>query len=105
MNRTELTVLIAAVILAAIAIGWALHWGFVKIRRASLGSGGDNEMAARLHDAESARDTAFVEAEATVTEMRNKLTQTEAELEAAMDGLSNARREAIDLRAELEGRS
>lgn len=105
MNRTELTVLIAAVILAAIAVGWALHWGFVKIRKASLGAGGDNEMASRLLQAEEARDAAFREAEASVNEMRNKLTQTEAELEAAMDGLSNARREAIDLRAELDGRA
>ncbi len=105
MNRTELTVLIAAVILAAIAFGWALHWGFVRIRRASLGSGGNNEMAERLHAAENARDTAFAEADAKVEEMRNKLTQTEAELAAAMDGLSNARREAIDLRAELDGRA
>lgn len=104
MNRTELTVLIAAVILAAIAVGWLLHWGFAKVRKASLGSGGDNEMAARLLAAEEARDTAYREAEDKVLEMRNKLVQTEAELEAAMDGLSNARREAIDLRAELEGR-
>lgn len=103
MNRTELTLLITGVILAAIALGWGLHWGYVRIRRASLG-GGDNEMAARLHDAEVARDSAYREADAAIQEMRNKLSQTEAELAAAMDGLSNARREAIEARAKLEGR-
>ena len=96
--------MIAAVIICAIAIGWGLHWGYTRVRQTSLGHGGDNEIASRLLEAEKARDNAFGEAEATVTEMRNKLSQTEAELEAAMDGLSNARREAIELRAELEGR-
>lgn len=105
MNRTELTLIIAGTILLSVLIGWALHWGFHRIKGTSLGSGGDNEMAARLHAAEEARDAAYTEANAAVEDMRRKLAQTEAELEAAMDGLSNARREAIDLRAELEGRA
>lgn len=104
MNRTELTVLITIVILLSIAIGWTLHWGYVRVKRASLGSGGDNEMASRLHAAETERDSAISEAEALVNEMRNKLAQTEAELEATMEGLSIARRESIDLRAQLEDR-
>lgn len=102
MNRTELTIVIAVTILAAMAVGWLLHWGFTRINRASLDSRDDNDMAARLHDAETARDAAYAEAEAAVLDMQKRLTQTEAELEAAMDGLGIARREAIDLRAELD---
>jgi chromosome segregation ATPase len=102
MNRTELTLLIAGSILLAVLIGWTLRWFFVRLTNAGSHPAGSNELAARLHDAEEARDAAFAERDSAISELRNKLGQTEAELRAAMDGLGDARREAEDLRATLE---
>lgn len=102
MNRTELTVLVAGTFLVAIALGWTLRWLFTRINRTALnGSEGSNDLAARLYAAEEAQASAIAESDARVREMQNKLVQTEAELEAAMDGLGDARRDADALRNEL----
>jgi len=74
---------------------------------AGLGSAGSDpqtssELAENLHLAEQDRDAAFAERDRAISEMRNRLDQTEAELRAAMDGLGNARREAEELRSEVE---
>ncbi|ARE40247.1 hypothetical protein RGUI_2106 [Rhodovulum sp. P5] len=61
-----------------------------------------DEMAHALHEAEEARDLAIAESHDRVAELRNQLHQTQAELEAAMDGLRAARQEAEDLRGYVE---
>lgn len=104
MNSTELTLAVAGTFLLAILIGWTLRWIFSRLNRSSTTvSAGSNELAARLHTAEEARDAAFRERDDAVRELRNKLDQTEAELEAAMDGLGQARREAEELRSRIGG--
>ena len=105
MNRTELTLAVAGAFLLAVLIGWTLRWIFSRLNQSSATvAAGSNELAARLHTAEEARDAAFRERDDMVKELRNKLDQTEAELEAAMDGLGHARREAEALRAQYEQR-
>ena len=105
MSRTELTLALAAVFLAAVVLGWFLRWGFGKVNRISLTGGNvSNDLAARLHAAEEAQAEAIRERDRTAGEYQNRLRETEAELAAAMDGLGAARREAEALRAQLSGR-
>ena len=103
MNRTELTLLLTAVLLAAVLTGWFLHWGFTRINRLSLSGGGSgNDLAARLHAAEEAQAEAIRDRDRTAAEYNNRLRETEAELAAAMDGLGAARRELEELRSQNE---
>lgn len=103
MNRTELTVVVAAAFVAAVMIGWMLRWLYSRIGRAGLSTtGASNDLAERLHAAEEARDAAFQDRDETIADMKRRLVQTEAELSAAMEGLGDARRDAEGLRTQLE---
>ena len=59
-------------------------------------------MAQSLHEAEETRDQAITYLQQREAEITNQLSQTEAELRAAMDGLREARREAEELRSYIE---
>ena len=59
-------------------------------------------MAQALHEAEETRDQAITYLQQREAEITNQLSQTEAELRAAMDGLREARREAEELRGYIE---
>lgn len=59
-------------------------------------------MAKALHDAEETRDQAITYLQQREAELTNQLSQTEAELRAAMDGLRDARHEAEELRGYIE---
>ena len=61
-----------------------------------------DRMAQELHEAEEARDQATSYFQQRETELTNKLSQTEAELKAAMGGLREARAEAEELKAYIE---
>jgi len=104
MNETELTLVVAGALLVSMLIGWTLRWFFARLNRSvndtSLGS---NELAARLHTAEEARDAAVREREEAVKDLKNRLDQAEAELGATMDGLRFARQETEALRSQLDG--
>jgi len=103
MNRTEFIVVIAIILFVAFALGWFAYWLVHKLTRVS---GVDmtelEEMAHALHDAEETRDQAINYLQHRETELTNQLSQTEAELRAAMDGLREARHEAEELRAYVE---
>jgi prefoldin subunit 5 len=55
-----------------------------------------------LHEVEEMRDQAIAYLEKREGEMANQLSQTEAELRAAMEGLRDARTEAEELRSHIE---
>ena len=59
-------------------------------------------MAQQLHEAEEERDHVVSEYHKKELDISNKLNQTQAELEAAMEGLRTARQEAEDLRDYIE---
>ena len=103
MNRTELTIIIAGAFTLAVLLGWILRWLYSRLGRAGLeASGGtSNDLAARLHAAEEARDAAFKDRDDGLADMKRRLVQTEAELSAAMEGLGDARRVAENLREQL----
>jgi capsule polysaccharide export protein KpsE/RkpR len=105
MSRTELILVIAGLLFAAFALGWAAHWLVRRITRVDQSDLGELErMAQALNAAEELRDQAITYIEAREAELTRELRQTQAELAAAMDGLRNARAEAEQLRRALERR-
>ena len=103
MNRTEIITAIAIILFVAFVLGWFAHWLLTRFTRVSQADLGElDNMAQSLHEAEETRDQAITYLQQREAEMTNQLTQTEAELSAAMDGLRAARQEAEELRAYVE---
>ena len=103
MNRIEFVIATAVILFVAFALGWFAYWllhRFTRIKGADMGE--VDRLAESLHDAEQMRDEAIVYLEQREAEMGSQIAQTEAELQAAMDGLRAARREADDLRAQIQ---
>ena len=106
MNRTEFIFATAAILFVAFLVGWFAHWLVSRLSRVSQADLGElDRMAQALHEAEETRDQAITYLQQREAEMTNQLAQTEAELQAAMDGLRDARREAEEMRAQIERRS
>ncbi|WP_039018735.1 hypothetical protein [Halocynthiibacter namhaensis] len=102
-NRTELILIIAVILFVTFLLGWFAHWLVNKFTRVSQGDLGElDQMAQSLHDAEETRDQAITWAHQREAEVTSQLSQTEAELAAAMDGLRAARQEAEELRSWIE---
>lgn len=100
MNRLEFIIAIAIILFVAFALGWLAHWLVMRFSQVSSADLGEMENLARaLHDAEETRDQAIAYLQQRESELTGQLTQTEAELRAAMDGLREARTEAEELRA------
>lgn len=103
MNRTEFIIATAVILFAAFALGWFAGWlvnRFTRVTRAEIGE--LDRMAQALHDAEETRDQALAWLSTREAELESQMTQREAELRAAMDGLRDARREAEGLRDWIE---
>ncbi|MFW8595562.1 hypothetical protein [Cribrihabitans neustonicus] len=102
MNRTEFIITTAIILFAAFSLGWFANWlvhRFTRVRQSDVAD--LDRMSQELHEAEETRDQAITYLQQREAELTNQLTQTEAELRAAMDGLREARREAEELRARL----
>ncbi len=103
MNRNEFIVLIAIILFASFALGWIVSWLFNRFIRSTRDDMTElDRMARSLQEAEEQRDRAIEYLEARETELINQQRQTEAELDATMEGLRDARREAEELRAYIE---
>jgi hypothetical protein len=103
MNRTEFIIATAVILFVAFALGWFAYWLLHRFTRVSGAEVGElDRMAQELHDAEEMRDQAITYLQQREAELMNQLTQTEAELRAAMDGLRDARHEAEELRGYIE---
>lgn len=106
LNRSEFIIATAIILFVAFCLGWFASWlvnRFTKVTKADIGE--LDRMAQALHEAEETRDQAIIYLEQREAEITNQLTQTEAELRAAMDGLRDARREAEELRSYIERRN
>lgn len=103
MNRTEFVIATAIILLLAFAMGWFTHW---LLHRFTSVAGKDltemDRLAQSLHEAEEVRDQAVIYLEQREGELMSQITQTEAELRAAMEGLRDARTEAEEMRAYIE---
>ena len=92
MSRTELILVMSSTLFAAFVLGWLLRWAFGRLNQVnSVDVTEIDNLASRLHDAETELE-----------ETKNRLVQNEHELQAAMDGLGFARREAEELREQLD---
>lgn len=103
MNRTEFITTTAIILFAVFALGWFANWlvhRFTRVRQSDVAD--LDRMSQELHEAEETRDQAITYLQQREAELANQLTQTEAELRAAMDGLRAAREEIEALRARLE---
>lgn len=104
MNRTEFIITTAIILFAVFALGWFANWlvhRFTRVRQSDVAD--LDKMSQELHEAEETRDQAITYLQQREAELSNQLTQTEAELRAAMDGLRAAREEMEELRSRLEG--
>ncbi|WP_425043190.1 hypothetical protein [Primorskyibacter sp. S87] len=102
MNRTEFIITTAIILFVAFAMGWFANWlvhRFTRVRQSDVAD--LDRMSQELHEAEETRDQAITYLQQREAELTNQLTQTEAELAAAMDGLRAARHEAEELRAHM----
>jgi septal ring factor EnvC (AmiA/AmiB activator) len=103
VNRTEFIIATAIILFVAFVVGWAACWLMQRLSRVSTADVAElDEMAKALHDAEETRDQAITYLQQREAELTNQLSQTEAELKAAMDGLRDARHEAEELRGYIE---
>ena len=102
MGRTELVIIIAVGLFLTFLAGWVLRWAYGRLNSVnSVNVSEIDDLANRLHEAEEARDQAMTYLQQREWELTNKLTQTEAELAAAMEGLGAARREVGALQEQL----
>lgn len=92
MGRTELTLLIGSALFVAVIIGWSIHWFYTRMR--TTGPMASDEVVARMREAEAAQLAAEETLQDAQRAARNTESQLHAELDAAMTGLGNARREA-----------
>lgn len=103
MNRIEFIAATAIILFVAFMLGWFANWLVHRFSRVSKADIGELEkMAQALHEAEELRDQAISYLEQRETELTNHISQTEAELNAAMDGLRTARKESDELRTYIE---
>lgn len=103
MNRTEFIAVTAVILFVAFSLGWAASWLFHRLTRVTQAEMGElDQLAQALHEAEEERDAAMEQADRIERDLGSRLSQTEAELRAAMEGLREARAEAESLRDWIE---
>ncbi|MBO9398941.1 hypothetical protein J7413_15615 [Shimia sp. R10_1] len=102
MTRIEFILTTAVILFVAFCMGWFANWLVHRFTRVAQSDVDQLErMSQELHEAEETRDQAITYLQQREAELTNQLTQTEAELSAAMDGLRDARQEAEELRGQL----
>lgn len=102
MDRQELTLIITAALFAAIVFGWVLRWIYSLLNPPAPPEPiADTEWAEYAKSCETAREAAEARLNEVERDLSNRLTQTQAELSAAMEGLGDARREVHDLSEQL----
>lgn len=103
MTRTEFILTTAVILFVAFCMGWFANWLVHRFTRVAQADVDELErMSQELHEAEETRDQAITYLQQREAELTNQITQTEAELRAAMDGLRDARQEAEEMRAYVE---
>ncbi len=103
MNRTELTLIIASALVLAVLFGWCLRWFFgIFNRPTEEGPIDENTLVAALQQAQDEKAEAEQRMADVERDLTNRLTQANAELQAAMEGIGSARREAEELRSEID---
>ena len=103
MNRIEFIIATAIILFVTFLVGWFAHWLLHRFSRVAKSDITQLErMAGELNDAEEARDSAVTYMQQREADLTNQMTQLEAELKAAMDGLHTARLENENLQSQLQ---
>ncbi len=98
MNREEFIISAAIVLFLAFLLGWLSRWLLQRLNMVSEKDLKDlNKISAALLEAEEVNE----KANNREIELNKKISQLEAELEAAMDGLRTARLETEELKSSL----
>ena len=101
MNREEFIISAAIVLFLAFLLGWLSRWLLQRLNMVSEKDLKDlNKISAALFEAEEDNEKARTRE----LELNKKISQLEAELKAAMDGLRAARLEAEELKSSLVGK-
>ena len=96
MNREELIISAAIVLFFAFLLGWLSRWLLQRLNMVSEKDLNElNKISAALHEAEQNNE----QSRNRQLELNKNISQLEAELAAAMDGLRSARLEMEDLRS------
>ena len=103
MNRLQLTIATAVILLLAFALGWFAYWLLHRFTRVAGGDMAEvDRLAQALHEAEETRDQAILYLEQREAELMGQIAQSEAELRATMEGLRDARSETEEMRNYIE---
>ena len=103
MNRTELTMIIAGGMVVALIAGWTLRWVFGLLNRPAPEEPiPETELEAQLREALEGKEAVEAKLASVEDDLSRKLSQTQAELSATMDGLRDARRQMNEMREQLE---
>ena len=98
MNREEFIISAAVVLFLAFLLGWLSRWFLQRLNMVSEKDLKDlNKISTALLEAEKGNE----QARNRELELNKKISQLEAELEAAMDGLRTARLETEELKSSL----
>ena len=96
MNREEFIISAAIVLFFAFLLGWLSRWLLQRLHMVSEKDLNElNKISAALHEAEQNNE----QSRNRQLELNKNISQLEAELAAAMDGLRSARLEIEDLRS------
>ncbi|WP_157982237.1 hypothetical protein [Oceanicella sp. SM1341] len=102
MDATRLTLVIAIVLVLAAAVGWVLCWLFLRLNRHAEAPHPQEPADETVRRALDARDAAILELGEMRRDFARQIAAKDAELEATMSGLGNARREAMEWRRAYE---
>lgn len=103
MSRVEFIIATAVILFVAFALGWIGALLLQRLSRVTTESIAElDQMASALHEAEETRDQAIAYLQQREAELFSQIGQTEAELQAAMEGLRLARQEIEELRDHIE---
>ena len=101
MNREEFIISAAIVLFLTFLLGWLSRWLLQRLNMVSEKDLKDlNKISAALLEAEEKNE----KARSRELELNRKISQLEAELGAAMDGLRAARLETEELKSSLMGK-
>ena len=102
MNREEFIISAAIVLFLTFLLGWLTRWLLQRLNMVSEKDLNElNKISAALLEAEKDNE----KARNRELELDKKISQLGAELEAAMDGLRDARLETEELRSSIEKKS
>ncbi|MDE2789940.1 MAG: hypothetical protein OXI81_05905 [Paracoccaceae bacterium] len=94
MTALGLTLVIGIALLMTFAVGWIACWLTIRYAATKSDDSENADLHHQLYDAEQARDEALEQLESLEAAAASQLRQAEANLEAALDELGQARREA-----------